>query len=191
MLGAYFGVGNLVWAAIISLILLYLAVAYFIGGRWADSKNATSSLFVIGALAGVAVSCIPLLASIVLPVVVRWNLPNLIAIVVVIALLYLVPVVLLGVISPFAIRHLIVGLNGAGSVAGAVYSFGTLGSMVGSLVSVLLLLPLFGTRMTYLLAGGLLVCASILGLYLEERLFLLRWVWLLLVFLGVVILTLR
>ena len=47
LLGNVFGTSNLVWAAIIGLILIYLTAGYFIGGKWADRSPHPRTMYAI------------------------------------------------------------------------------------------------------------------------------------------------
>ncbi len=79
-----------------------------------------------------------------------------------ILLLFGIPVILLGVVSPFAIRLLVHSAEDAGSTSGRVYALSTVGSILGVFLTVLILVPNLGTRRSFLaLALGLLMLAII------------------------------
>ena len=62
-----------------------------------------------------------------------------------------VPVLLLGAVSPYALRLAVTTVEEAGTVAGRLYALSTAGSLVGTLGSALLFIPLVGTRRTFLI----------------------------------------
>jgi predicted membrane-bound spermidine synthase len=79
-------------------------------------------------------------------------------------LLFAVPVILLAMVSPFAIR---IALNQAGPIGSTVGTFSalsTLGSIVGTFLTVLFFIPTIGTSHTILLYAALLVVLGIVGL---------------------------
>ena len=61
-----------------------------------------------------------------------------------------VPVMLLGAVAPYAVRLSVRTVEEAGRVAGRLYAISTLGSLVGTFLSALVLIPLVGTRRTFL-----------------------------------------
>jgi spermidine synthase len=68
------------------------------------------------------------------------------------------PVLMLGAVSPWAIRIRLRSVEDSGEVAGRMYAISTVGSLVGTFASALGLIPLVGTHRTFL------VFALVLGL---------------------------
>ena len=68
LLGNIFGTSNLVWASIIGLILIYLTVGYFLGGRWADRSPHQRTMYLIMAWGAFLIGLVPLAANPVLRV---------------------------------------------------------------------------------------------------------------------------
>ncbi len=173
LLGNIFGTSNLVWANIIGLMLLYLAAGYFLGGRWADRspypRTFYSILIVAASLTGLA----PLVARPVL----RFAAEAMLGLDAVVAggsflgvlILFSAPVTLLGCASPFAIRLALNDPTQTGAVAGRIYAISTLGSLVGTFLPVLVLVPTIGTTATFLLFAGLLFAVAFIGLWGVDR----------------------
>ena len=108
LLAAYFGTSLFIWASVIGLILVYLTVGYFIGGRLADRFPSEQVLCTITAMAALSISILPFVSQSIL----TWSITGLAQVSVSIffssllgtILLFAVPVTLLGLVSPFAMR---------------------------------------------------------------------------------------
>ncbi len=164
----HFGTANLVWATIIGLMLLYLTAGYFIGGRWADRSPETATLYQILAWAGFAVGIVPFVAQPVLslasPGFTNFRIALLGGSFVTVLILFSIPITLLGCVSPFVIRLTMREVQSSGQTAGAVYGISTVGSFLGAFLPDLLLIPLIGTRNTFVLMSLGLLSVSLVGL---------------------------
>jgi spermidine synthase len=168
LLRAQFGTANLVWATIIGLILLYLTVGYFLGGRWADRSPHPATLYQIMAGAAFLIGIVPFVAHPVLSLVPR-GFANFDAAIlggsfVTVLILFSLPVILLGCISPFIVRLAMKDVGSAGQTAGLVYAISTIGSFVGAFLPDLILVPTIGTRNTFVLLSLFLFAIALVGL---------------------------
>lgn len=165
LLGSVFGTGNPVWASVIGLIMLYLATGYFLGGRLADRMLAPLQLYKLVAWAALLSALVPYVAQVVMPLV--SGLPLVVAVPLVVIVLFAVPVSLLGCVSPYVIRLILVDAERVGRYAGQVYAWSTVGSVLGALAPVLYMLPVLGVTMTFGILGGLLLVVAILGVWVH------------------------
>jgi len=162
-LNPYFGNGIYTWAALIATVLAALAAGYFLGGFIADRTVSARVLAAILAGASVYLLALPSFAPAVLGYVLDRiddvRLGSLYAA----FILMFVPVALLGVYSPFAVRLVLRNAAQSGTVAGAVYGVSTAGSIAGTLGTTFLLIPIIGTRAITLALGAVgLACAVLL-----------------------------
>jgi spermidine synthase len=92
-------------------------------------------------------------------------------------ILFSVPVTLLGCVSPFVIRLLIEDRARAGQTAGQIYALSTLGSILGTFLPVLWLIPEIGTARTFLVFSGSLLGVGLIGLSTADRRLALLHLW--------------
>ncbi len=169
LVGNYFGASNLVWASIIGLILIYLTVGNWLGGFWADRFPSFRVFFQILLWGGFTICLIPLVGR---PVLIfsanafdQLQMGVLMGSFIAVLILFLIPVILLGTASPFAIRLAIHDARRAGSVSGMLYAVSTLGAFIGTFLPVLVLIPTIGTFRTFAAIAGMMVLVALLGLW--------------------------
>jgi spermidine synthase len=166
LLAPYFGSSTIVWANIIGLILVYLSLGYWLGGKVADRRPDPRLLGRIVVVAALAIVVTPFVARPILDLAVEGLDAASVGAVVgsffAALALFAIPVTLLGTVSPFAIRLALGEVGEAGTVAGRLYALSTVGSIFGTFLSAIVTIPLLGTQRTMLGAAALLVFAGAL-----------------------------
>ena len=173
LLAPAFGTTELVWSAIIGLILLYLSMGYVIGGRWADRSPHPATLYTILVAAGLSIAMIPLLSRPMLRLATQgmmaWNLGLIAGPFIFVLVLFVVPVTLLACVSPFVIRLSVTDVAVSGATAGRIYAISTLGSFIGTFLPNLVLIPNLGTRRTFILLALITAATGLWGLWRADR----------------------
>ena len=173
LLAPYFGNSLPVWGLLIGLLLAYLAVGYFVGGRLADRHPQASLLYQLAAWAGFIIGMLPYLAHPILRYAVtgfaNYQAGMVLGSLLGVLLLFAVPAVLLGCIAPFALRLSLRDTMSGGNVAGLTYALSTIGSLIGTFVPVFVLIPNVGTRRTMFIIALSLLAVAISGLLVTAR----------------------
>jgi len=169
LLGNVFGTSNIVWANIIGLILIYLTAGYFLGGRWADARPFHRTFYQLLTWAAFASGLMPVLSRPVLLLaanaVEQLDSAVMVGSFIAILVLFSVPITLLGCVSPFAIRLSIDDTEQAGRTSGQIYAISTLGSILGTFLPILVLIPAIGTSRTFLVFSLSLMAIALIGLF--------------------------
>jgi spermidine synthase len=182
LIGNVFGTSNIVWTSIIGLILIYLTFGYFLGGKWADADPTPVALYRILAWGAFTLGLVPYIASPVLRAAATafdtLQVGILGASFIAVLVLFIVPITLLGTISPYAIRLLVDDTSHAGQTSGQIYSISTLGSFIGTFLPTLITIPAIGTKNTFLLFSLLLLSVALIGLArFASRATMLKYLW--------------
>jgi spermidine synthase len=168
LLAPYFGASTIVWANTIGVVLVALSVGYWFGGRVADRHPHLRGLSLLVLGAAVLIAAVPFAARPFLgfsvdafeTVSVGGFAGSLFGVLILVA----VPVTLLGAAAPWAVRLAVVETDRSGEVVGRLYAISTAGSLLGTMISALLLIPLLGTQRTFFvfaLALALVACVGV------------------------------
>lgn len=173
MLQTVYGTSNIVWANVIGLVLLFLTLGYFLGGRLADRRPQAHIFYALVSAAGFSTVFFLLLTSVILraaaTALAEVNVGAVLSSLVGVFFALFVPITLLGCVSPFAIRLAVHNVDEAGRVSGLIYALSTWGSLLGTYLPVLIVIPLAGSRVAAVLFGCLLLFVGIGGLWRESR----------------------
>jgi len=161
VISPYFGHSIYVWGSLISVFLGALALGYYVGGRAADRRPSLRLLGSIVAIAGLMLLALRHLSPAICSVIVGAGLGTRLGTLVACAVLFFAPSFLMGMISPFAVRLAAQAVSKMGKTAGSLYALSTLGSIIGTLLTSLVLIDLVGIDLVVLGLGLVLIAAAL------------------------------
>jgi spermidine synthase len=162
VIGTHYGSSLYVWAALLSVTLVCLALGYVIGGRLADRLPQGWVLCLVLLVAGLSILMVPLLTGVLVPLDESFGLAwGAIASALVI---FFLPLTLLATSSPYVIRLLARDVKGVGSISGSVYALSTVGSVAGVLFVSLWMIPTLGTRSSLRVCAATMIVTAVVGL---------------------------
>jgi MFS family permease len=167
LLAPAFGTTLDLWSIIIGLTFTALSLGYALGGRFID-RNPTHRILSYcllsasawGVFAGIAGRDIAGWVQ-------NWTFDFggvTLGIFISTLILITVPPFLLGMITPAAIRLTVPVVGAAGSSAGTIFALSTLGSLVGTFLPVLVLIPEIGVRLTFFVVAASGILGGLAGL---------------------------
>lgn len=144
ILAPYLGTSISVWASLIGIILGAMSAGYYFGGKLADKNPNLKTFSSLIFLAGVSVFLILIFKFYVLNISLYLGV-KMGSIFVSIAL-FALPALLLGMVSPYAVRLSMKKVEDSGSTVGNLYAVSTLGSIFGTFFAGFYLIPNLGSN---------------------------------------------
>ncbi len=168
LLAPYFGASTIVWANTIGVVLVALSAGYWFGGRVADRHPHMRGLCLLVLAASILIAAVPFASRPFLgfsvdafdTVSIGGFAGSLFGVLVLVA----APVTLLGAAAPWAARLAVRDVGDAGEVVGRLYAISTVGSLFGTMLAALLLIPQVGTQRTFLVFALALALVATVGL---------------------------
>ncbi len=165
LMAPWFGASTIVWANTIAIVLLSLSVGYALGGRLADRDPRPTGLARIVLMASALLAVVPFVSGpflrLAATAVDQLSAAIFVGSLVGVGVLLAIPLLLLGMVSPYALRLAVNTVDATGRTAGRLYALSTLGSLVGTFLAALVLIPFVGTRRTFLIFAGAMALAAV------------------------------
>lgn len=164
VLSPYFGNTIYTVSSILGVILAALSLGYYFGGRLADKRPKEAWFYAIILISGLTVIGLEAIIIFLLPI-----LGDLLSLIygplIATSILFFLPALLLGMLSPYAIKLQSQAFpeEGIGAISGTIFFWSTFGSIAGSLLTGFIFIPSFGVDKIIIGTGVLLTLAGLLS----------------------------
>lgn len=162
ILSPYLGNSNLIWTCIIGMMLAFMSLGYFIGGKLSDKhpKRNLLSLFLLNS--ATFISLIPMIEIYAIEPISKINFTLPLLAIICSTITFGIPSMFLATASPFAVKLKDKDLEEIGGVSGRMSALSTIGSIVGTFLAGFVLIPKLGVKNIILLVVIVLVILSYL-----------------------------
>lgn len=161
MLGPFVGTSMFAWTSIIGVILLSLSFGYYWGGRIADMRPRADILSLFIFIAALFIFVTVFLKEPVLQILLN-SIDNIHVVSLMASfILFAIPSLLLGMVSPFAVRIKMKSVEQSGSTVGNLYAISTVGSIVGVFLAGFYLIPTFKISHILMMLAVVLIAVSL------------------------------
>lgn len=169
IIAPWFGGDIYVWGSIITVFMLALSLGYLLGGRWSlhnASMKRYGSIFLLGGLLMLPVvyGADAIMATI-FDQIIDARYGSLVAALA----LFLLPSMIMGMVSPYSVRLLTRSRETSGASAGLLYFVSTLGSALGTLATSFYLVALLEMNQILLTAIIVMISNGLLLMLLHKR----------------------
>jgi spermidine synthase len=163
VLAPYLGSSTFTWTSLIGIILGSLSLGYYLGGKYSDKKPSFQKYSTLLLISSLLVFTSTIIKTPVLEFIQTNQTDIRLGSIYATLLLFAVPSVFLGMISPYALRLKLTDIKHSGQTAGKLYALSTIGSIVGTFLAGFYLISLMGSSNLMLLISVLLLIAAFIA----------------------------
>lgn len=163
VLAPYVGTSIVVWASLIGVVLGSLSLGYWWGGKMADLVPTYRRLSLIILSSAAYIILVGVLKDAILSGI-QANIKEIrLSSLLATLILFAPPGILLGMVSPYAVKLRMDNLKTSGQTIGNLYAISTIGSIVGTFTAGFVLIVYLGNTNILFFISGMLIVASLIG----------------------------
>lgn len=168
ILAPFFGSSVHIWGSIIAVFMLSLSLGYLLGGKLSTRSPSLTIYGLIFLFAAITLLPIILFSQSIMEAVFINIEDSRYGSLVASMVLFFIPTVILGMLSPYSVRLLVKNSNESGQVAGKLYFVSTLGSALGTIMTSFYFILWFEINPIIYSYIGVLACLGLLAIFIDK-----------------------
>ncbi|MBT8136373.1 MAG: fused MFS/spermidine synthase [Gammaproteobacteria bacterium] len=169
ILAPYFGSSIYVWGSLITVFMLALSIGYLLGGRFSLNNPSVTRFGALFLVAAAAVMPLLLVGNQLMDFVFEYIEDPRYGSLAASMMLFFLPTIALGMISPYAVRLLVEHREHSGHIAGKLYFVSTIGSALGTLLTSFYLVLHFEVNQILIAVVAALILCGLIALGSDQR----------------------